>query len=47
MAEAEGLTEPPVVSLSKEPETTGMNCSGVPKDLHGKVHGLLDQFKGM
>ena len=24
-----------------------MNWAGVPTELHGKVHGLLDQFKGM
>jgi len=24
-----------------------VNCAGVPTEQHGKVHGLLDQFKGM
>jgi len=47
MAEAEGPPEPPVVPPTKEPETPEVNWAGVPKELHGKVHGLLDQFKGM
>jgi len=45
MAEAEGPQQPTAVSPAKEPETPDVNWAGVPKDLHGKVHGLLDQFK--
>jgi len=47
MATAEGPPEPPVVSPPKEPETPELNWAGVHTELHGKVHGLLDQFKGM
>jgi len=47
MAEAEGPPEPPVVPPTKKPETPEVNWAGVPKDLHGKVHGLLYQLKGM
>jgi len=47
MATAEGPPGPPVVLPSKEPETPEVNWAGVPKELHGKVHGRLDQFKGM
>ena len=46
MATAEGPPEPPVFPPPKDPETTETNWAGVPKDLHSKVHGLLDQFKG-
>ena len=46
MATAEGPPEPPVVPLPKEPETPEVNWAGMPKELHGEVHGLLDQFKG-
>jgi len=42
MATAEGLPEPPVVPPRKEPETPEVNWAGVPTELHGKVHGLLD-----
>jgi len=47
MAKAEGPPDPPVVPTIKEPETPEVNWAGVPKVLHGKMHGLLDQFKGM
>ena len=47
MATAEGPPEPPVVAPPKKPESTEVNWAGVPTELHGKVHGLLDQFKGM
>jgi len=47
MATAEGPPEPPVVPPPKEPETPKVNWAGVPKEVHGKVHGRLDQFKGM
>jgi len=47
MATAEGSPEPPVVPPPKEPETPEVNWAGAPTALHGKVHGLLDQFKGM
>jgi len=47
MATAEGPPEPPVVPPPKEPEKPEVNWAGVPTELHGKVHGLLDQFKGM
>ena len=47
MAEAESPPEPPVVPPTKEPETPAVNWEGVPKDLHGKVHGLLDPVKSM
>jgi len=47
MATAEGPPKPPVVSPPKEPETPEVNWAGVPTELHGKVNGLLDQFKGM
>jgi len=47
MATAEGPPEPPVVPPPKEPETPKLNWEGVPTELHGKVHGLLDHFKGM
>jgi len=47
MAEAESPPEPQVVPPTNEPETPEVNWAGVPKDLQGKVHGLLDQFKGM
>jgi len=47
MATAEGLPEPPVVPPPEEPETPEVNWAGVPKGLHGKVYGLLDQLKGM
>ena len=47
MATAEGPPEPPVVPPPKEPETPEKNWASVPTELHGKVHGLLDQFKGM
>jgi len=46
MATAEGPPEPPVVPPRKEPETPEVNLAGVPTELHGKVHGLLVQFKG-
>jgi len=46
MATAEGPPEPPVVPPPKEPETPEVNWAGVPTELR-KVHGLLDQFKGM
>jgi len=47
MATAEGPPEPPVVPPPEEPETPEVNWAGVPTELHGKVYGLLDQFKGM
>jgi len=47
MATAEGPPEPPVVPPPKEPETPEVLCAGMPTELHGKVHGLLDQFEGM
>jgi len=47
MATAEGPPEPPVVPPPKKPETPELNWAGVPKEVHGKVHGLLDLFKGM
>jgi len=47
MAEAEVLPVPPAVPSTQEPETPEVKWMGVPKDLHGTVHGLLDQFKGM
>ena len=47
MATAEGPPEPPVVPPPKDSETPEEDWAGVPKDLHGRVHGLLDQFKGM
>jgi len=47
MATAEGPPEPPVVPPPKEPESPEVNWAGVPTELHGKVHGLLDQFNGM
>jgi len=47
MAKAEGPPEHPVVPPPKEPETPVVNWTGVPERLHGKVHGLLGQFKGM
>jgi len=47
IATAEGPPEPPVVPPPKEPETPEVNWAGVPTEPHGKVHGLLDQFKGM
>ena len=47
MATAEGPPEPPVVPPLNEPETPGVSWAGVPEELHGQMHGLLDQFKGM
>jgi len=47
MATAKGPPEPPVVPPPKEPETPEVNWEGVPTELHGKVHGLLDPFRGM
>jgi len=47
MAEAEVPPVPPAVPSTKEPETPEVEWMGVPKDLHGTVYGLLDQFKGM
>jgi len=47
MATAEGPPKPSVVPPPKEPETPEVHWAGVPTELHGKVHGLLDQFKGM
>jgi len=47
MATADGPPEPPVVPPPKEPETPAVHWAGVPKEVHGKVHGLLDLFKGM
>jgi len=47
MATAEVPPEPPVVPPPKEPETPEVHWEGVPKGLHGKVHGLLHQLKGM
>jgi len=47
MATAEGPPEPPVAPPPKEPETPEVNWAGVPRELHGKVHGVLDQFTGM
>ena len=45
MDKAEGPPEPPVGPPTKEPGTPEVNWEGVPKELHGKAHGLLDQFK--
>jgi len=47
LATVERPPENPVVPPFKEPETPDVNWAGVPKELHAKVHGLLDQFKGM
>jgi len=47
MATAKGPPKPPVVPPPKERETPEVKWAGVPKELHGKVHGLLDQVKGM
>jgi len=47
MATAERAPEPPVAAPPKVPESPEVNCAGVFKDLHGKVHGLRDQFKGI
>ena len=47
MAKAESPPASTVVPLAKEPETPEVNWAGVPGELHGKVHGLLEQFKGM
>jgi len=47
MAKAEGRPEPPVVPPTREPKKPEGNWAVVPKELHGRVHGLLDQFKGM
>jgi len=47
MVTAEGPPEPPVVPPPKQPETPEVNWAGVRTELHGTVHGLLDQFKGM
>jgi len=47
MGTAEGPPEPPVLSPPKDPETPEVNWAGVPRERHGKVHGLLNQFKGM
>ena len=46
-AMAEGPPEPPVALPPKEPETPDVNWAGVAKGLQSKVHGLLDQCKGM
>jgi len=47
MAEAASWPEPSAVPPSKKPVTLKVNWEGVPKELHGKVHGLLNQFEGM
>jgi len=47
IASAERPPVPPVVPPPKEPETPEVNWARVPTELHGKVHGLLDQLKGM
>jgi len=47
MATVEGPPEPQVVPPPKEPETPQLNWAGVPTALHVKVHGLVDQFRGM
>ena len=47
VAEAESPPEPPVVPPTKEPETPEVNWEGVRKELHGKVHALVHQFRGM
>jgi len=47
MVTAEGPPEPPVVPPPKQPETPEVNWSGVRTELHGTVHRLLYQFKGM
>jgi len=46
MDTAEGPPEPPIVPPTKVPETPEVNWAGVPIELQGKVHGLMDQFKG-
>ena len=47
MTEAEGLPQPPIGPPAKSPKTPKVNRTGVSKDLHGKVHGLLDPVKVM
>jgi len=42
VATGEGPPEPSVVPPPEEPEMPEVNWAGVPKELHGKVHGLLD-----
>ena len=46
IAGAEEPLEAQLDTPEKEPETSEMSRAGVSKDLHGKVLGLLDQFKG-
>jgi len=47
MDKAEGPPEPSVAPPTKEHDAQEVNWAGVPKELHGMVHGLLDQFKGI
>jgi len=45
MTETEGLLQPPIGPPAKAPKTPKEDWTGVPKDLHGKVDGLLDPVK--